>query len=154
MIILFMLQSMEGDECATLISMGSLTPQSNQTNLESLHSRCSKLETEKEILQVDLQKLMIEKEQIQQEYQKEEEHQSVLKHLAELEEARAPDNTTAVDSELVAELSRQLQEQTKSVNTLSEELDAVKQERETFKKRVDELGIELTKVTTVVYKIS
>ena len=139
---------MEGDECATLISMGSLTPQSNQTNLESLHSRCSKLETEKEILQVDLQKLMIEKEQIQQGYQKEEEHQSVLKHLAELEEAMASDNTTAVDSELVAELSRQLQEQTKSVNTLSEELDAVKQERETFKKRVDELGIELTKVTS------
>lgn len=150
-----MLQSMEGDECATLISMGSLALQSNQTDLESLHSRCSKLETEKEILQVDLQKLMIEKEQIQQQYQYlEEEHQSVSKHLAELEEARAPDNTTAVDSELVAELSRQLQEQTKSVNTLSEELDAVKQERETFKKRVDELGIELTKVTTVVYKIS
>ncbi|KAK2568022.1 hypothetical protein P5673_007931 [Acropora cervicornis] len=139
-------ESMEGDECATLISMGSLALQSNQTDLESLHSRCSKLETEKEILQVDLQKLMIEKEQIQQQYQYlEEEHQSVSKHLAELEEARAPDNTTAVDSELVTELSRQLQEQTKSVNTLSEELDAVKQERETFKKRVDELGIELTK---------
>ena len=140
---------MEGDECATLNSMGSLTLQSNQTNLESLHSRCSKLETEKEILRVDLQKLMIEKEQIQQQYQYlEEEHQSVSKHLAELEEARAPDNTTAVDSELVAKLSRQLQEQTNSVNTLSEELDAVKQERETFKKRVDELGIELTKVTS------
>ncbi|XP_067040877.1 putative leucine-rich repeat-containing protein DDB_G0290503 isoform X2 [Acropora muricata] len=140
------LESMEGDDCTTLNSMGSLTLQSNQTDLESLHSRCSKLETEKEILQVDLQKLMIEKEQIQQQYQNlEEEHQSVSKHLAELEEARAPDNTTAVDSELVAKLSRQLQEQTKSVNTLSEELDAVKQERETFKKRVDELAIELTK---------
>ena len=141
---------MEGDDGATLISMGSLTLQSNQTDLESLHSRCSKLETEKEILQVDLQRLMIENEQIQQQYQNlEEEHQSVSKHLAELEQATAPDNTATVDSELVAKLSRQLQEQTNSVNTLSEELDAVKQERETFKKRVDELGIELTKVTSI-----
>ena len=142
---------MEGDDCATLNSMGSLTLQSNQTDLESLHSRCSKLETEKEILQVDLQKLMIEKEQIQQQYQylEEVQHQSVSKHLAELEQAMAPDNTTTVDSELVAKLSRQLQEQTKSVNTLSEELDAVKQEGETFKKRVDDLAIELTKVTSI-----
>ena len=151
-----MLQSMEGGDCATLISMGSLALPSDQAELESLHSRCSKLETEKEILQVDLQKTVIEKERLKQEFlHLEEGYQSVWKQLAELEQAMAADNTTAVDSEQVEELSRQLQEQTKSVNTLNEELDAVKQEREAFKKRVEELGIELTKVTSirVVYNI-
>ncbi|XP_068743619.1 uncharacterized protein [Montipora capricornis] len=138
--------TMEGDECETLVSMGSLIPSSDQTSMESMQSRYSKLETDKEILLVDLQKITIEKEQIQQQYQNlEEEHKLLTKHLAELEQIKTLDNAAVVESGQVTELSCQLQKQTESLKTLKEELDSVKEERVEFKKRVDELVDELTK---------
>ncbi|XP_068720017.1 trichohyalin-like [Montipora capricornis] len=138
--------TIEGDERETLVSMGSLIPSSDQTSMESMQSRYSKLETDKEILLVNLQKLKIEKEQIQQQYENlEEEHKLLTKHLAELEQIKTLDNAAVVESGQVTELSCQLEKQTESERTLKEELDAVKEERDEFKKRVDELVDDLTK---------
>lgn len=126
-----------------MISFGSLPLQSDQVSLETLQEKYKKLETDKEILLVDLQKMTIESQQNQQRFcQMEEDHDQLLKKLADVEQR--PQDDTEAKSDQILNLSEQLQEQTEAVDRLKKELDAVSQEREVYKKKVEEL--ELAKV--------
>lgn len=128
-----------------MISFGSLPLQSDQVSLETLQEKYKKLETDKEILLVDLQKMTIESQQNQQRFcQMEEDHDQLLKKLADVEQR--PQDDTEAKSDQILNLSEQLQEQTEAVDRLKKELDAVSQEREVYKKKVEEL--ELAKVGT------
>lgn len=109
-----------------------------------------KLETEKEILKVDLDKLKIENEQKQQQYnQLEEEHDTLLKKLADIEQRQMieleeikPEITdtqaSVAVSEQVTALCQQLQVQTEALSNLQEDLDAVRQENEMLKKKAED----------------
>ena len=58
--------------------------------METIQDKYSKLKTEKELLQVDLQELKIESEQTKQDYhQMEEDHNKLLKKLADVEQKQA-----------------------------------------------------------------
>lgn len=106
-----------------------------------------KLETEKEILKVDLEKLKIENEQKQQHCnQLEEERDTLLKRLAdieqrqkiELEEIEPEINDTQAStaaSEQVTALCQQLEVQTEVLSNLKEDLAALRQENEMLKKK-------------------
>ena len=108
------------------------------------------METEKEILIVDLEKIKIEKEQKQQQCsQLEDERNMLLKKLADLEQRQTlevdeikPEITdtqaAAAASKQVKELCEQLQVQTEALSNLKEELDAVRQESEMYKKKAEE----------------
>ena len=110
-----------------------------------------KLETEKEILKVDLDKLKIENEQKQQRCnQLEEERDTLLKKLADIEQRQTIDldeikpeisdtQASAAASEQVTGLCQQLQVQTEVLNNLKEDLDAVRQENEVLKKNAEDL---------------
>ena len=139
------LQNIEGDECETLVSFGSLTSPLDEPSVEtSVQEKYSKLETEKEILQVDLEKLRIESEQTKQDYhQMVEDHNMLLKKLAEVEQKQALDDALA-NSGQITELTQQLQVQNEALNMLKEELDNVRQEKEVYQRKVEEL--ELIKV--------
>lgn len=133
-------QNFEGEDCDTLISFGSVPLPSDQVSLETLQEKYKKLETDKEILQVDLQKMTIESQQNQQRFcQMEEDHDQLLKKLADVEQ-RLQDDTEAKSDQML-NLSEELQEQTEAVDRLREELDAVSQEREVYKKKVEELEL-------------
>ena len=140
------LQNIGGDEFKTLVSLDSLTSPSDEPSVESFQEKYRKLETEKDILQVDLQELKIESEKTKQDYhQMEEDHNKLLQKLADVEQkqAQAQDDALA-NSEQVAGLTQQLQVQTEALSTLKEELDNVRQEREVYKNKLEEL--ELIKV--------
>lgn len=110
-----------------------------------------KLETEKEILKVDLDRLKIENEQKQQQCSKlEEERDTLLKNLAdikqrqtiELEEIKLETTDTQASvpaSEQVTGLCQQLQVQTVALSNLKEDLYAVRQENEMLKKKAEDL---------------
>ena len=146
------LQDIGGDECETLVSLGSLTSPSDEPSVETIQDKYSKLELEKEMLKVDLEKLTIESEQSKQDYhQMEEDHNKLLKKLADVEQkqAQAQDDALA-NSGQVAGLTQQLQVQTEALSMLKEDLDNVRQEREVYKKKVEEL--ELIKVGRHFYR--
>ena len=110
-----------------------------------------KLETEKEILKVDLEKLKIENEQKQQHCnQLEEERDTLLKRLAdieqrqtiELEEIEPEINDTQAStaaSEQVTALCQQLEVQTEVLSNLKEDLATLREENEMLKKKAEDL---------------
>ncbi|XP_068742919.1 uncharacterized protein [Montipora capricornis] len=151
--------TMEGDEWETLVSMGSLIPSSDQTSMESMQSRYSKLETDKEILLVDLQKLTIEKEQIKEQYENlEEEHKLVRKHLAELEQTKTSDDAAVVESgqesswvegtvlqanHTSSETTQHVEQEGADIKKLNEEILNLTHERDSYKKELDALQTHL-----------
>lgn len=110
-----------------------------------------KLETEKEILKVDLDRLKIENEQKQQQCNKlEEERETLLKKIADIEQRQTieledikPETTdtqaSVTASEQVTELCQQLQLQTEALSNLKEDLHATRQENEMLKKKAEDL---------------
>lgn len=110
-----------------------------------------KLETEKEILKVDLDRLKIENEQKQQQCNKlEEEREILLKKIADIEQRQTieledikPETTdtqaSVTASEQVTELCQQLQLQTEALSNLKEDLHATRQENEMLKKKAEDL---------------
>ena len=99
---------------------------------------------------MDLDKLKIENEQKQQQYnQLEEEHDTLLKKLADIEQRQMieleeikPEITdtqaSVAVSEQVTALCQQLQVQTEALSNLQEDLDAVRQENEMLKKKAED----------------
>ena len=142
---LISLQSIEADEFGTLVSEDSLpTSPSDQVSVEVIQEKYSKLETEKEILVVDLEKIKIESEQKQQQYQKmEDDYNNLVKKLADMEQTQASEEA-GKDLELITELSQQLEIQTGVLTRLKEELESEKLENERYKRKIGEL--EQTKV--------
>ena len=123
-----------------------------QTSPEELQSEnYRKLETEKELLKVDLDRLKIENEQKQQQCNKlEEERDTLLKKIADIEQRQTieleeikPEITdtqaSVAASEQVTELCQQLQLQTETINNLKEDLDAERRENEMLKKKNEDL---------------
>ena len=121
-----------------------------------MQDKYNKLQTEKVILQVDLEKMKIENEQKQQQYQQMEEvHNILVQKLAELEQklaAEAENRQEMTSGEAatesgqkdIKELSQQLEVQTEVLARLKEGLDTVTQEKEMYKKKVE--GLEQMKV--------
>ena len=110
-----------------------------------------KLETEKEILKVDLEKLKIENKQKQQHCsQLEEERDALLKKLADVEQRQTIElegiklettdtQASVAASEQVTALCQQLQVQTEVLSNLKEDFDAIRQENEMLKKKAEDL---------------
>ena len=142
---LISLQSIEADEFGTLVSEDSLpTSPSDQVSVEVIQEKYSKLETEKEILVVDLEKIKIESEQKQQQYQKmEDNYNNLVKKLADMEQTQASEEA-GKDLEQITELLQQLEIQTGVLTRLKEELESEKLENERYKRKIGEL--EQTKV--------
>lgn len=93
---------------------------------------------------VDLEKIKIESEQKQQQYQKmEDDYNNLVKKLADMEQTQASEEA-GKDLELITELSQQLEIQTGVLTRLKEELESEKLENERYKRKIGEL--EQTKV--------
>ena len=93
---------------------------------------------------VDLEKIKIESEQKQQQYQKmEDNYNNLVKKLADMEQTQASEEA-GKDLELITELSQQLEIQTGVLTRLKEELESEKLENERYKRKIGEL--EQTKV--------
>ena len=93
---------------------------------------------------VDLEKIKIESEQKQQQYQKmEDDYNNLVKKLADMEQTQASEED-GKDLELITELSQQLEIQTGVLTRLKEELESEKLENERYKRKIGEL--EQTKV--------
>ena len=93
---------------------------------------------------VDLEKIKIESEQKQQQYQKmEHDYNNLVKKLADMEQTQASEEA-GKDLELITELSQQLEIQTGVLTRLKEELESEKLENERYKRKIGEL--EQTKV--------
>ena len=93
---------------------------------------------------VDLEKIKIESEQKQQQYQKmEEDYNNLVKKLADMEQTQASEEA-GKDFEQITELSQQLEIQTGVLTRLKEELESEKLENERYKRKIGEL--EQTKV--------
>lgn len=93
---------------------------------------------------MDLEKLKIESEQKQQQYQKMvEDYNNLVKKLADVEQTQASEEA-GKDLEQITELSQQLEIQTEVLTRLKEELESEKLENERYKQKVKEL--EQTKV--------
>ena len=93
---------------------------------------------------VDLEKIKIESEQKQQQYQKmEDDYNNLVKKLADMEQTQASEEA-GKDLEQITELSQQLEIQTGVLTRLKEELESEKLENERFKRKIGEL--EQTKV--------
>lgn len=93
---------------------------------------------------MDLEKIKIESEQKQQQYQKMvEDYNNVVKKLADVEQTQASEEA-GKDLEQIAGLSQQLEIQTEVLTRLKEELESEKLENERYKQKVKEL--EQTKV--------
>ena len=133
-------QSIEADEFGTLVSEDSLTTSpSDQVSVEVIQEKYNKLETEKEILVVDLEKIKIESEQKQQRYQKmEDDYNNLVKKLADMEQMQASEEA-GKDLEQITELSQQLEIQTGVLTRLKEELESEKLENERYKQKIEEL---------------
>ena len=137
---LISLQGIEADEFGTLVSEDSLpTSPSDQVSVEVIQEKYSKLETEKEILVVDLEKIKIESEQKQQQYQKmEDDYNNLVKKLADMEQTQASEEA-GKDLQQITELSQQLEIQTGVLTRLKEELESEKLENERYKRKIEEL---------------
>lgn len=93
---------------------------------------------------MDLEKIKIESEQKQQQYQKmEEDYNNLVKKLADMEQTQASEEA-GKDFEQITELSQQLEIQTGVLTRLKEELESEKLENERYKRKIGEL--EQTKV--------
>ena len=93
---------------------------------------------------VDLEKIKIESEQKQQQYQKmEHDYNNLVKKLADMEQTQASEEA-GKDLELITELSQQLEIQTGVLTRLKEEFESEKLENERYKRKIGEL--EQTKV--------
>lgn len=93
---------------------------------------------------MDLEKIKIESEQKQQQYQKmEDDYNNLVKKLADMEQTQASEEA-GKDLELITELSQQLEIQTGVLTRLKEELESEKLENERYKQKIGEL--EQTKV--------
>lgn len=93
---------------------------------------------------MDLEKIKIESEQKQQQYQKmEHDYNNLVKKLADMEQMQASEEA-GKDLELITELSQQLEIQTGVLTRLKEELESEKLENERYKRKIGEL--EQTKV--------
>ena len=93
---------------------------------------------------VDLEKIKIESEQKQQQYQKmEDDYNNLVKKLADVEQTQASEEA-GKDLEQITELSQQLEIQTGVLTRLKEELESEKLENERYKRKIGEL--EQTKV--------
>ena len=93
---------------------------------------------------VDLEKIKIESEQKQQQYQKmEDDYNNLVKKLADMEQTQASEEA-GKDLELITELSQQLEIQTGVLTRLKEEFESEKLENERYKRKIGEL--EQTKV--------
>lgn len=93
---------------------------------------------------MDLEKIKIESEQKQQQYQKMvEDYNNLAKKLADMEQMQASEEA-GKDLEQIAELSQQLEIQTGVLTRLKEELESEKLENERYKRKIGEL--EQTKV--------
>lgn len=93
---------------------------------------------------MDLEKIKIESEQKQQQYQEMvEDYNNLLKKLADVEQTQASEEA-GKDLEQIAGLSQQLEIQTEVLTRLKEELESEKLENERYKQKVKEL--EQTKV--------
>lgn len=93
---------------------------------------------------MDLEKIKIESEQKQQQYQKmEHDYNNLVKKLADMEQTQASEEA-GKDLELITELSQQLEIQTGVLTRLKEEFESEKLENERYKRKIGEL--EQTKV--------
>lgn len=93
---------------------------------------------------MDLEKIKIESEQKQQQYQKmEDDYNNLVKKLADMEQMQASEEA-GKDLEQITELSQQLEIQTGVLTRLKEELESEKLENERYKQKIGEL--EQTKV--------
>ena len=93
---------------------------------------------------VDLEKIKIESEQKQQQYQEMvEDYNNLVKKLADVEQTQASEEA-GKDLEQITGLSQQLEIQTEVLTRLKEELESEKLENERYKQKVKEL--EQTKV--------
>ena len=93
---------------------------------------------------VDLEKIKIESEQKQQQYQKMvEDYNNLVKKLADVEQTQASEEA-GKDLEQITGLLQQLEIQTEVLTRLKEELESEKLENERYKQKVKEL--EQTKV--------
>ena len=93
---------------------------------------------------MDLEKIKIESEQKQQQYQKmEDNYNNLVKKLADMEQTQASEEASK-DLEQITELSQQLEIQTGVLTRLKEELESEKLENERYKRKIGEL--EQTKV--------
>ena len=93
---------------------------------------------------VDLEKIKIESEQKQQQYQKmEDNYNNLVKKLADMEQTQASEEA-GKDLEQITELLQQLEIQTGVLTRLKEELESEKLENERYKRKIGEL--EQTKV--------
>lgn len=88
---------------------------------------------------VDLEKIKIESEQKQQQYQKmEDDYNNLIKKLADMEQMQASEEA-GKDLEQITELSQQLEIQTGVLTRLKEELESEKLENERYKQKIEEL---------------
>ena len=88
---------------------------------------------------VDLEKIKIESEQKQQQYQKmEDDYNNLVKKLADMEQMQASEEA-GKDLEQITELSQQLEIQTGVLTRLKEELESEKLENERYKQKIEEL---------------
>lgn len=93
---------------------------------------------------MDLEKIKIESEQKQQQYQEMvEDYNNLVKKLADVEQTQASEEA-GKDLEQITGLSQQLEIQTEVLTRLKEELESEKLENERYKQKVKEL--EQTKV--------
>ena len=93
---------------------------------------------------MDLEKIKIESEQKQQQYQTmEDDYNNLVKKLADMEQTQASEEA-GKDLELITELSQQLEIQTGVLTRLKEEFESEKLENERYKRKIGEL--EQTKV--------
>ena len=93
---------------------------------------------------MDLEKIKIESEQKQQQYQKmEDDYNNLVKKLADMEQTQASEEA-GKDLEQITELAQQLEIQTGVLTRLKEELESEKLENERYKRKIGEL--EQTKV--------
>lgn len=93
---------------------------------------------------MDLEKIKIESEQKQQQYQKMvDDYNNLVKKLADMEQMQASEEA-GKDLEQITELSQQLEIQTGVLTRLKEELESEKLENERYKQKIEEF--EQTKV--------
>lgn len=88
---------------------------------------------------MDLEKIKIESEQKQQQYQKmEDDYNNLVKKLADMEQTQASEEA-GKELEQITELSQQLEIQTGVLTRLKEELESEKLENERYKQKIEEL---------------
>lgn len=96
---------------------------------------------------MDLEKIKIESEQKQQQYQKmEDDYNNLVKKLADMEQTQASEEAGR-DLEQITELLQQLEIQTGVLTRLKEELESEKLENERYKQKIEELQQTKVRIT-------